>query len=229
MAAGVKTGGRVKGTPNAAPAARAARRAAPAPDNTLVSQARGRAREAKPAVVALASAQPKRVGRPRNPPDPGFPKQRTVWIADLIPYANNARTHSPQQIAALAASIRKFGWTNPVLTDGKRGIIAGHGRLLAAQSLGWESVSTIELTHMTADERQAYVLADNVLAQNAGWDEDLKASELVDLVRKGFDVGVIGFGDDKLAALLDDEAEPAPVVKLSKEVTCPHCKRSFRA
>ena len=93
-------------------------------------------------------------------------------IADLIPYARNARTHSEEQVAQIAASIREFGFTNPVLTDGENGIIAGHGRVLAARKLGLAEVPMIALAHLTPAQRKAYVLADNKLALNAGWDAE---------------------------------------------------------
>src|SRR5688500_16732635 len=95
--------------------------------------------------------------------------------ATLIPYAKNARTHSGAQVAQIAASIREFGWTNPVLVDGENGIIAGHGRLLAARKLGLATVPVIELAGLSDAERRAYVLADNKLALNAGWDEAILA------------------------------------------------------
>ena len=94
-------------------------------------------------------------------------------LGELIPYARNPRTHSDAQVAQIAASIREFGWTNPVLVDGANGIIAGHGRVLAARKLGLERVPVIELAHMSEAQRRAYVLADNQLALNAGWDEAL--------------------------------------------------------
>ena len=102
-------------------------------------------------------------------------------LARLIPYAKNARTHSDAQVAEIAASIRAFGWTNPVLVDGEDGVIAGHGRLLAARKLGMTEVPVIELAGMSEAEKQAYIIADNKLALNAGWDKDLLALELADL------------------------------------------------
>ena len=102
-------------------------------------------------------------------------------LGELIPYARNPRTHSDAQVAQIAASIREFGWTNPVLVDGANGIIAGHGRVLAARKLGLERVPVIELAHMSEAQKRAYVLADNQLALNAGWDEALLRLELADL------------------------------------------------
>src|ERR671918_1730261 len=122
--------------------------------------------------------------------------------AALIPYAKNARTHSDAQVAQIAASIREFGWTNPVLVDGENGIIAGHGRVLAARKLGLERVPVIELAHMSEAQKRAYVLADNQLALNAGWDEALLRLELADLLGLRFDLGLIGFADGELERLL---------------------------
>jgi hypothetical protein len=138
-------------------------------------------------------------------------------LGELIPYARNPRTHSDAQLAQLAASIREFGWTNPVLVDGANGIIAGHGRVLAARKLGLDRVPVIELAQMTEAQKRAYVLADNQLALNAGWDEALLRIELSDLETLGFDLGLIGFGAGELERLLagnsregltDDDAAP---------------------
>lgn len=123
-------------------------------------------------------------------------------IEALIPYARNSRTHSDAQVAQIAASIREFGWTNPVLVDGERGIIAGHGRVLAARKLGLADVPTIELAHLSEAQRRAYVIADNQLAQNAGWDFDLLKLELSDLSSDGFDLALLGFDDELLASLM---------------------------
>src|SRR5918999_1501620 len=140
-------------------------------------------------------------------------------LGELIPYARNPRTHSDAQVAQIAASIREFGWTNPVLVDGDNGVIAGHGRLLAARRLGLERVPVIELAHMSEAQKRAYVLADNQLALSAGWDEELLRLELADLSELGFDLGLVGFGEGELERLLagskeglteDDEAPPLP-------------------
>ncbi|RYD53741.1 MAG: site-specific DNA-methyltransferase [Verrucomicrobiaceae bacterium] len=122
-------------------------------------------------------------------------------VATLIPYARNARTHSEGQVAQIAASIREFGWTNPVLVDGENGIIAGHGRLLAARKLGMEDVPVIELAGLSEAQKRAYVIADNRLALNAGWDDDLLALEFGDLASLGFDLALTGFGEDEIVAL----------------------------
>lgn len=140
----------------------------------------------------------------RNGASPMFPAYNRMSVAALVPYARNARTHSDAQVAQLAASIREFGFTNPILVDGERGIIAGHGRLLAARKLGLAEVPVIELSHLTPAQRRAYVLADNKLALNAGWDDDLLRLELADLRSEGFDLGLTGFGLDEIGDLLAD-------------------------
>ena len=122
-------------------------------------------------------------------------------VADLVPYARNARTHSDEQVAQIAASIREFGWTNPVLLDGESGILAGHGRVLAARKLAMGEVPCIVLAHLTEAQRRALVIADNKLALNAGWDEELLRVELAELKAAEFDLGLVGFNDAELAAL----------------------------
>jgi len=124
-------------------------------------------------------------------------------IDSLIPYANNARTHSDEQVAQIAASIKEFGWTNPVLVDGDNGVIAGHGRILGARKLGIEEIPVIELGGLSDAQKRAYVLADNKLAQNAGWDNDLLGIELGGLDAEGFDLSLIGFSDLELRGLLE--------------------------
>ena len=130
-----------------------------------------------------------------------FPSYKTVHIDSLIPYARNSRTHSDAQIAQIAASIREFGFLNPVIVDGGNGIVAGHGRVLAARLLGLDSLPCIEASHLTAAQRRAYVLADNKLALNAGWDNDLLRVELGDLHDMGFDVELTGFDLNEIAEL----------------------------
>ncbi|MFV0283735.1 MAG: site-specific DNA-methyltransferase [Castellaniella sp.] len=121
----------------------------------------------------------------------------------LIPYARNARTHSDAQVAQIAASIREFGFNNPVLVDSRYGIIAGHGRVLAARKLDMDEVPVIELSHLTDSQRRAYILADNRLAQNAGWDEELLRLELADLKLLDLDLELLGFANDEIDRLLD--------------------------
>lgn len=128
-------------------------------------------------------------------------------VADLVPYARNARTHSPEQIGQIAASIREWGWTTPVLIDETGGIIAGHGRVLAAQKLGIKDVPAMTATGWTEAQKKAYVLADNKLALNAGWDDDLLRVELGELAALDFDMPLIGFSDDELADFLNDPTE----------------------
>jgi DNA modification methylase len=125
-----------------------------------------------------------------------------VAVGALQPYARNARTHSKAQIAQIAASIREFGFTNPVLIDAERGIIAGHGRVLAAKQLGLAEVPCLLIDHLSEAQKRAYVLADNRLALSAGWDEQLLALELGELADAGFNVDLIGFTGDELGALL---------------------------
>lgn len=125
-------------------------------------------------------------------------------LAELIRYARNARTHSEEQVAQIAASIREFGWTNPVLIDGQDGIIAGHGRVLAARKLGIDPVPCIELAGLSEAQRRAYLLADNKLALNAGWDEALLRVELADLRDMAFDLSLIGFSGIELETALGE-------------------------
>lgn len=125
----------------------------------------------------------------------------------LTPYAKNARTHTDQQIDQISESINAFGFTNPVLIDGDGGIIAGHGRVLAAKRLQMESVPCIRLTHLTVEQKKAYLIADNKIALNAGWDEDLLKLELIDLQDAGFDLSLTGFSEDELSDLLLEETE----------------------
>jgi DNA modification methylase len=127
-------------------------------------------------------------------------------VESLIPYIRNARTHSEDQVAQIAASIAEFGWTNPILTDGANGVIAGHGRLLAARKLGLDRVPVIELSHLTPLQKRAYVLADNRIAENAGWDEELLKVELAELKLGDFDLELTGFDADELDRLLDGES-----------------------
>ena len=148
-------------------------------------------------------------------------------IGELIPYARNSRTHSDAQVAQIAASIKEFGWTNPVLMDGDNGIIAGHGRVLAARVLGHTDIPTIELSHMTDIQKRAYIISDNKLAMNAGWDEEVLGLELTELKEFGFNLDLTGFSTDEIEALLaptgtegltDEDAVPevpeAPVTVL---------------
>jgi DNA modification methylase len=149
-----------------------------------------------------------------------------VAIEDLIPYVNNARTHSDEQVSQIAASIKEFGWTNPILIDGEKGIIAGHGRLAAARKLKMKNVPAIQLDGLSEAQKKALVLADNKLALNAGWDDQLLAIELNDLKEMDYDISIIGFSDDELKALNpepesvgltdEDEVPEVPVEPVTK-------------
>ncbi len=128
-------------------------------------------------------------------------------VAELIPYVNNSRKHSDKQVAQIAASIKEFGWTNPILIDGENGIIAGHGRLMAARKLGMTEVPTIELSDLTESQKKAYVIADNNLALNADWDEALLKIELENLKDLSFDLDILAFDDEFLTNLLDENED----------------------
>ena len=159
-----------------------------------------------------------------------------VAVESLIPYARNSRTHSDEQVAQIAASIKEFGWTNPILIDGESGIIAGHGRLLAARKLGMKEVPVIQLSGMTDTQKKAYIIADNKLALNAGWDDELLKLELDELHDEGFDMGLIGFNADDLSKLMGFDEEIEAPESSAKEInpddykmgcTCPKCGFEF--
>ena len=128
-------------------------------------------------------------------------------LAQLVPAERNARTHSPEQIQQIVASIGAFGWTNPILIDEDHAIIAGHGRLEAARAAGLAEVPTIALTGLSAAQKRALAIADNKLALNAGWDDDLLRLELSELGLEGFDLSLVGFSDLELKDILDDVLE----------------------
>lgn len=125
-------------------------------------------------------------------------------VSELIPYARNARTHSDEQIERIANSIKEFGWTNPILIDGENGIIAGHGRILAARKLGIEKVPTIELSGLTEAQKRAYIIADNRLALDAGWDVDILKLEFAELEKEGFELSKTGFSDEEINEMMAD-------------------------
>ena len=133
-----------------------------------------------------------------------------MQVGNLRPYAKNARTHSKKQIKQIARSIERFGFTNPVLISDENEIIAGHGRVEAAKLLGIETVLTLRLSHLTEAQRRAYVIADNKLAQNAGWDRDVLAIELQALIDVEFDIELTGFSLAEVDILLDDAKESSP-------------------
>jgi DNA modification methylase len=136
-----------------------------------------------------------------------FPNYKTASVADLIPYARNSRTHSPQQVDKIAASIREFGFLNPIIVDGQNGIVAGHGRVMAAQKLGLATLPVIEAAHLTEAQKRAYVIADNRLALDAGWDNDMLKIELQDLDAEGFDLSLTGFNPDEIGNFLAEPTE----------------------
>ena len=138
----------------------------------------------------------------RNMEKVGTIKTEVRAIGALIPFARNSRTHSDEQVAQIAASIREFGWTNPILIDGANGIIAGHGRLAAARKLGLDAVPVIVLDHLTDAQKRALVIADNKLALNAGWDFELLENEVRGLDDDGFDLSLLGFDDAELSKML---------------------------
>lgn len=126
-------------------------------------------------------------------------------VADLIPYVNNSRTHSDEQVNQVAASIKEFGFTNPVLVDERDMLVAGHGRVMAAKKLGLDEVPCLVLEGLTEAQKKAYIIADNKLALNAGWDDELLRVELQGLDELDFDLGLTGFSDDELSLLLEPE------------------------
>ena len=136
-------------------------------------------------------------------------KLEKISIEDLIPYARNSRTHSDEQVAQIAASIKEFGFTNPVLIDNDNGIIAGHGRVLAGRKLKLKEIPCLRLGHLTDAQKKAYVIADNKLALNSGWDESLLKIEIEELKNLDFDIDLLGFDDEELNEILglDDENE----------------------
>jgi ParB-like chromosome segregation protein Spo0J len=162
-------------------------------------------------------------------------KIETTPIEKLIPYARNSRTHSDQQVAQVAASIREFGFTNPVLIDAEDGIIAGHGRVMAARKLGLTEVPCIRLGHLTETQKRAYIIADNKLALNSGWDEEMLGLELADLREADFDLDLVGFDAGEIEAALNPvEIDFAPGTeddqgKLDEKspIECPHCRKFF--
>lgn len=136
-----------------------------------------------------------------------FPQYKTASVSSLIPYARNSRTHSPEQVSKIAASIKEFGFLNPVIVDGENGIVAGHGRVMAAQKLGMDEVPTVEAAHLTAAQKRAYIIADNRLALDAGWDDEMLRVEFGDLEAEGFDLTLTGFTLDEINALQIEEIE----------------------
>jgi len=158
-------------------------------------------------------------------------------VEDLIPYVNNSRKHSDEQVAQISASIKEFGWTNPILIDGTNSIIAGHGRLMAARKLKMDEVPTIELGHLTDTQRKALVIADNKLALNADWDTTLLTIELDELLKDGFALDILGFNEQEIKTIMSDvnfdagsEEDQGKLDQLDpKWICCPHCGKEFDA
>ncbi len=144
-------------------------------------------------------------------------------VEDLAPYELNSRTHSEDQVVQIANSIKEFGFTNPILLDGDNGILAGHGRLAASKLLELKEVPTIQLSGLTADQKRAYVIADNKIALNADWDTDILKLEITDLMDAKYDVSLVGFNDKELLKLFDDEKDTVVgEIKFSEELLESH-------
>jgi len=155
----------------------------------------------------------------KTPPIKDWPASnvRKATVADLVPYARNARHHTPEQIDQIAASIAEFGWTVPVLVDEAGEIIAGHGRVMAAEQLGIKTVPAATVTGWSKDKRRAYALADNKLALSSSWDIEMLASELEELGESDFDLALTGFSDDELGRISDDAAELALGLEMAED------------
>jgi ParB-like chromosome segregation protein Spo0J len=142
-------------------------------------------------------------------------------VKDLVPYAKNARTHSEEQVEQIAHAIEQWGWTVPCLVDEKGGLIAGHGRVLAAKQLGLDEVPVVVARGWSKAQKRAYVLADNKLTENGGWDDDLLKVEIGELQGEGFDLTLTGFSMDEIGELLDETAgdgiEAAPDSKYKEQ------------
>lgn len=153
------------------------------------------------------------------------PKLEIIYrpVEDLIPYARNSRTHSPEQVAQIAASIREFGFLNPVILDGANGIIAGHGRVLALQKLGLLEVPTVDASHLTEAQRRAYVIADNRIALSAGWDSDMLKIELEELKGLDFNIDLVGFELGELKSIFAGEglAPAGTIGNYSRKIEAP--------
>ena len=156
-----------------------------------------------------------------------LPTYKKALVADLIPYARNSRTHSDEQVTKIAASIKEFGFLNPVIVDGENGIIAGHGRVMAAKKLGLEEVPVIEAGHLTDAQRRAYVIADNRLALDAGWDEEMLRVEFAELEELGFDLELTGFEASEIGALDFDEGEEVGMPDLPDGEKEPFQQKTF--
>src|SRR5215471_2796283 len=155
----------------------------------------------------MSSAPQMTVQQP-GPITPALARRIEIWPVDrLVPYARNPRTHSPEQVAQIAASIKEFGFNAPILVDSNSGFIAGHGRLLAARKLGLSEVPVVVLDHLSETQRRAYIITDNRLALNAGWDEEMLRLEFESLHDEDFDLDIVGFTDEEIEELLADPEE----------------------
>lgn len=153
---------------------------------------------------------------------------RMVNVADLVPYDRNARTHSDEQVEQIAASIREFGWTNPIIVGEGNRILAGHGRRLAALHLRIKRVPVIDVTHLTPAQQRTYVIADNKLTLNGGWDMEVLKLEILELGAAGVDLELTGFSADEIQDLIDPEPpEDPPEPKDDDRPTCPHCGQKY--
>ena len=135
------------------------------------------------------------------------PNYKTVLVSDLIPYARNSRTHSDVQVNKIASSIKEFGFLNPVLIDKDNGIIAGHGRVMAAKKLGLKEVPVLQISHLSDTQKRAYIIADNRLALDAGWDDEMLRVEFAELADNGFNLELTGFELEEISAVDFDESE----------------------
>lgn len=161
-----------------------------------------------------------------------FPSYKKAKTGDLIPDAHNANQHTDEQIQLIGESILEFGFMNPIIVDETGKVLAGHGRLLAAQNVGLVEVPVLEARHLTAAQKRAYLLADNQIARNAYWDHELLRVEISALQEADFNLALTGFDDTAIEALLGDEPElPEPMNDdedvISHHITCPHCGATF--
>ncbi len=195
----------------------------------------GLAREAKTGVLEASKTPPEGSKMPPNGSENGSQGGLRVEyrpLDALIPFARNAWTHSDEQVSQIAASIREFGFTNPILLDGANGIIAGHGRLAAARLLELKTVPCIELGHLSDAQKRAYIIADNKLALNGGWNEDLLRLELTDLKALGANLELTGFDLMELADItLGKDVEFKEYDESAADdvemLTCPSCGHTF--
>ena len=176
----------------------------------------------------MAIKKPVQTSPDNREPAATTPRIEMVPLDRLRPYEHNARTHSPDQIDKLRASLREFGFVNPILIDQDYGIIAGHGRLLAAQAEGMTELPCVFVEHLSDTQKRAYILADNKLAELAGWDDEMLKIELSDLDASGFDLDIAGFGDFDFNDGPDEQASnPSPGPDEKQRCVCPQCGCEF--